>query len=422
MGQILGYVIDTEEPMFEGVNDSPDLDVTWRRHKDARFPIFIFEVESLATKASVDNPVKVFSRKTSVFEKPLFFFHIFLDASVGAGRIEYLKEHFDKLNYDGYVFDSQSEHLRFLKDILEQHMRLDTYFDLYRILELIRATNAFQTRLTETLDMLVEREYDLLPDSDFLLTIEALIVNYNDAELRNYYAEYLPIFLNSPRRAKQAYADPAARAYSTIIHHAIVLLTDSSQNRDKHFRRLRALEEAWQPWPLWAPYFGLSQDHDLMLLSEFPILLTLLCAAFAPHEAAGYFSTKLRTILAKINNYSDYNLHGLIWLLIASRISGDREAYEFARSIINGNGGIPMSTIANPPVSIIIDSPLLPFPPTDCQPIVPFDEWARWIRPHLKVASPELLRYLLDGLLIMRDGLDSRAEIATHCLNRSTET
>ncbi len=381
--------------------------------------MFIFEVESLATKASSDNAVKVFSRKTSAFEKPLFFFHIFLDASVGAGRIEYLKEYFDKINYEGYLFGSRSEHLRFLSDVLDQHMRLETYFDLYDVLDLIRKTEAFPISLTEALDLLKEREYDSLPDSDFILTLEAIIIESNDTEIRNYYLHYLPEFLNAARRVRQRYAEPSARAYSTVIHHAILLLADPSQDRDQHFQRLLALEVSWSPWPLWEPNFGLSQDHDLMLLSEFPILLTILCAAFARDQRAGYFSTKLTAILAEIRNYSQYNLHGLIWLLIASRISGDRNSYEFARSTINTHGGIPTYNVANPPTSILHDSPSLPFAAIDCQPVVSFEEWSGWIRPYMRDPKSDLLWYLLDGMLIMKDGLESRSEIAAYCLHLS---
>ncbi|MCA1788651.1 MAG: hypothetical protein LC667_02010 [Thioalkalivibrio sp.] len=406
--------------MFEGESSSPELDVTWRRHRDARFPMFIFEIESLATKSSSDNAVKVFSRKTSTFAKPLFFFHIFLDASIGAGRINYLKENFDKLNYEGYLFEPASERLRFFRDVLDQHMRLETYFALYEVLQLIRKAQAFPIPLTGALDLLIEREYDLLPESDFLVTLEAIIIDSNDPEIREYYLSYLPDFLCAPRRPRQCYAEPSARAYSTIIHHAILVLVDPSQDRKHHFQRLRALEVSWSPWPLWDPNFGLSQDHDLILLSEFPVLLTILCAAFAPDEAAGYFSGKLREILAEIKNYSGYNLHGLIWLLIASRISGDRDSYEFARSTINRHGGIPPRRIATPSISLAIDFPTLPFPATDCQPVVSFEEWSAWIGPYTRDPGPDLLWYLLDGMLIMRDGIESRAEIAMYCLHRAS--
>jgi hypothetical protein len=47
LGETLGYYPKTEEPMFPGDPGSPDLDITWRRNVHARFPLFIFEVESV---------------------------------------------------------------------------------------------------------------------------------------------------------------------------------------------------------------------------------------------------------------------------------------------------------------------------------------------------------------------------------------
>lgn len=159
----------------------------------------------------------------------------------------------------------------------------------------------------------------------------------------------------------------------------------------------------------------------MMLLSEFPILLTVLCAAFAPTESASYFSGKLKVILGKIKNVTFYNTHGLIWLMIASKIANDDESYEFARTIINTNGGVPKSVITSPTISILIDDPAKPFSPRDCEPVVAFEEWSDWIRPDLNTACSDLLWYLLDGLLIMRDGVQSREEIARYCLYRSAE-
>jgi hypothetical protein len=90
LGAALGYHVGLEEPMFPGNPSTPYLDVTWRRDRHAKFPLFIFEVESLPTKSATDNVVKVFSRRTPSFQKPLFFFHVFVEQPSDTGRIDYL--------------------------------------------------------------------------------------------------------------------------------------------------------------------------------------------------------------------------------------------------------------------------------------------------------------------------------------------
>jgi len=116
MGQILGYYSRGEELMFPGNPNSPELDVTWRRTEHAKFPLFIFEVESVSAKAASDNAVKVFARKTPAFEKPLFFFRIFLDDEVEPERIDYLTDSFDKLNDGTYRLKRDADNLRLVKD------------------------------------------------------------------------------------------------------------------------------------------------------------------------------------------------------------------------------------------------------------------------------------------------------------------
>jgi hypothetical protein len=109
LGKSLDYHVSHEEKMFQGQSNSPELDLAWRNNPNAKYPLFIFEIESLAAKSSSDNAVKVFSRRTSNFEKPLYFFHIFVDDSIGEGRIEYLKENYDKTNYNAYSIHKEND-------------------------------------------------------------------------------------------------------------------------------------------------------------------------------------------------------------------------------------------------------------------------------------------------------------------------
>ena len=419
LGETLGYYPKTEEPMFPGDLGSPDLDVTWRRNAHARFPLFIFEVESVSAKSASDNALKVFARKTPAFEKPLFFFHIFLDDSVGAGRIEYLKGNFDKLNYDTYLLNTKTHGFRLIKDILEQHTRLNSYFDLYSVIDLLQTQNVVNVSVPNVFNLLVESGYDRLAGADFLLTLESLIVNRNYSSVRDYYLTYLNRYLADKSRASQKYSYVVTRSYSRVIHHGLALLLDPAPNYDEVFQRLQDIEENFQPWGLWEPFFGLSQDHDLVLLSEFPLILTLLCAAFSPSPHATYFSQRLARILKEIRNFSHFNIHGLVWLLIASRIAGDRQSYEFARSTININGGIPFGLITTPSV-FVGDAPDTRFEnPENLVTIVPYDKWGAWIKPHLAKTQDVLLISVLEAFFVMNDPEWGRNSFASHCLQES---
>jgi hypothetical protein len=419
LGKILGYYPKTEEPMFPGDPGSSDLDVTWRRNAHARFPLFIFEVESVSAKSASDNALKVFARKTPAFEKPLFFFHIFLDDSVGSGRIDYLQQNYDKLNYDIYRLNTTTDGFRLIKDILEQHTRLNTYFDLYSVIDLLQTQDIVRLSVRDIFSLLVESGYDRVAGADFLLTLESLIVNRDYSVVRDYYLTYLNRYLASESRASQKYSYAVARSYSSVIHHGLALLFDPARNYDEVFQQLQDIEKSFQPWGLWEPFFGLSRDHDLVLLSEFPQILTLLCAAFSPSAHATYFSQRLARILKELRNFTHFNIHGLVWLLIASRIAGDRQSYEFARSVININGGIPFAFITTPTVFVGDDPDARIQNPENVVSVVPYDEWGAWLKPHLAKLQEDLLTSILEAFFVMNDPESGRNSFASHCLQMS---
>lgn len=164
------------------------------------------------------------------------------------------------------------------------------------------------------------------------------------------------------------------------------------------------------------PFFGLSRDHDRVMLSEFPLILALLCAAFSPSSHSAYFSGRLALILKEIRNFSHFNAHGLVWLLIASRIAGDQESYEFARSTINVNGGLPFELVTTP--SVFVDDEQDPrFPnPQNIVMIAPYDEWRAWTEPQLPDLGDDLLSNLLEAFLVTDDPERGRRAFASHCL------
>jgi hypothetical protein len=202
-----------------------------------------------------------------------------------------------------------------------------------------------------------------------------------------------------------------------VIHHGLALLFDPAPNHDEVFQWLRDIEDNFQPWGLWEPFFGLSQDHDLVLLSEYPLILTLLCTAFSASPHATYFSQRLARVLKEIRNFSHFNAHGLVWLLIASRIAGDRQSYEFARSTINVNGGLPFDLITTPSVFVGGAQDMRFENPENIVMIVPYDEWDVWVKPHLTKTHDDILTSVLEAFFVMNDPEWGRNSFASYCLH-----
>jgi hypothetical protein len=418
LGDLLGYFVTLEDLMFPGNPASPQLDVAWRRDEYARFPLFIFEVESEPTKSASDNVLKVFSRKTPDFQKPLFFFHVFVDQSIGKQRIEYLQDNYDRSNYATYLTSSVEDCDRLIFDILDQHFRLDSRLDLYALISLIEGQDVLKTKSDKVLQRLVETGYDRLGHANFLRALETLIVNEGFPVVREFYLPYLANYLSGDYPS-QKYYYLTATGYSFVAHYSILLLVGKEAKRSDVFQRLKTIEQNFRPWPLWAPYFGLSQDHDWILVSEFPILLTVLCAAFSSTEYSSYFSMKLRDILVEIR--PPYNWHGLIWLLIASKIARDEASYRFAQSTINKQGGMVFDAVVSPTLSMDDELNSQTLPTEDLVKIPDYPDWKDWFdqRGFSGDEEIDILKSIIEGLLIMNSWEEGRVGLARFCLQMS---
>ncbi len=444
-GRVLGYYVKPEESMFSGNPTSPDLDLTWRFNKHAKYPLFIFEVESISTKSASDNVLKVFSRKTSIFEKPLFFFHIFLDDSIGASRIEYLKENYDKLNYDTYLLSNPNDVFRLIRDILDQTMRLTTYFDLFSTIEIFESQNVFSIALVDILGLLVDRGYDRLPESNFLPILERLITEKRYNDVHDFYTAYLRNYLSQTQFVFDydhvgSYNNYYSGDFLRVVHYGILLISNEEKNLQNIFEYISKLESCFGTQISWKPG-SLLPGGEAFHLSHSPILLTLLCLGFSSSPYAIHFSEILMYIIKdKTEGFSHFNIHGLIWLLISSRISKDRKSYEFARLLINENGGIPISWITE--VTIDLDESYERFfddarydendvcIDTDCVDIVSYDEWDIWLSPYdlslpaYELKSQGLLRTILQSFVFTNsanDYVQGRRAFASYCLSKTLQ-
>jgi len=135
VGKVLGYVAKNEFPIDKKRTNSPAVDIAWLSDEDHDFPLMIFEVESKVIGAIANNPVKVFGLPNESFEKPLFFFHLFLEPLDSSTKVDNLKNLFGLYNYRTYDLTNGNEYTRLLCDIFSQHRRLYKKIDLESILK-----------------------------------------------------------------------------------------------------------------------------------------------------------------------------------------------------------------------------------------------------------------------------------------------
>lgn len=428
LGIILSYHVEEEEIMFPGNSTSPSLDVTWRKNRGDKYPMFVFEVESSATKSSTDNAMKVFAEKTKTFPKPLFFFHIFVKQNMKTRRIENLNRNYDSINYNAYLLNATSDSYQFMSDIINQHLRITSYLNLHGLIDLLENQKVLDVTSGQILNELLNLGYDKNEETNFIMELEQLIADKNFNSIKVFYLSYLPKYLAYETRPLNNYAFMLAVGYSDIIHYAIMLLFGNDEPNDKLiFKRLQEIENSYDFLSLWEPSFGLSEDHDFLLLFEFPLILVMLCIAFKPTSNSIYFSRKLKKILSSVT-VNHFTIFGFIWLLTASRIANDKKSYDFARSAINDHGGIPMKLLLSSFAFNFSIDELKEFYNAfeNPQNIPELSKWAEWIVGFNKKLEnsnnsyiENILSDIIGGFLLGEDRQRRRFSFALFCLQKS---
>ena len=426
LGQVLGYYPRKEEDMFPGIKTSSILDLTWRRNENEKFPLFIFEVESLPQKAAPDNAMKVFGWEAETYPKPLFFFHIFVNQTFETDRITYLRKQYDKYNYRVYRLTNEDDQSRLISDILSQHFLTEPTLNLYSLIDLLETQSVFKVTSFQVLTYLIERGYDQLENSNFLMELERLIAKKNYQPIRQFYISYLRTILSYTNPSLQVPRNHECEdfwgysPFAEVIHPALLLLVTKEPDYPSIFKEIMSIEEQWEFWEHWKLCLGLSNEHDMAALADYPLLLTLLCAAFALTQQALYFSSKLRDVVVEAQVSIRFYAHGLIWLLIAAQIAHDQDSYEFARSTINSTGGIPIDIIIKPPhypegAIELIDK-------SENRDIVPeFKAWKEWLQDRIPNIEIDILTTIIKAFLVCpsKDWDRWVSLFAIFCLQRS---
>lgn len=149
----------------------------------------IFEIESRVSNSAVNNPVKVFGQPNENFEKPLFFFHIFVKNSPNSTRISNMRRLFGTYNYRTYT--KEKDRVRLIEDIISQHRRLYSSLNIANIIGFITSSSFSDNEITKILIHIENLKFQ----TDFLKQYS--IASLHDKRFRNHYLRYLKRYVLS---------------------------------------------------------------------------------------------------------------------------------------------------------------------------------------------------------------------------------
>jgi len=417
LGETLGYSIMEEEPMFPDEKNTPFFDVTWRLIATSRFPLFIFEVESDLVKSSTDNAVKLFSKKTPSYIKPLHFYQIYLSNQPSSSRVLTLKEMFDSVNYSLINIEDRQELFNFLTTVIEKHLQFNSNIKLDEIITFL-LYHLNSDEINKLLNWFLVNGYDKEKGLDFNCSLERMILKFNVASIREFYLQYLPKYLKYEIRIN-SYFYLTSSGYSEITQHAINIYFNKNINYGSAYLEIEKIAKSYDPFYLWAPYFGISYDHKILLLSEFPIILSVLSLAFSCSQYAKEYSTIQYNLVKAYGGIDEWSLHSFIWLLISSQISENIEAYNYAKNMLNSKGGIELQLLLQPTTGVS-DEPEERIVNSKNDFIIPdYEGWSEALYDLIEYKDIDILKSIIDSLLIMNNPYDGREKLAQYCLLKS---
>ncbi|WP_157880588.1 hypothetical protein [Streptomyces sp. Root1310] len=356
LGKCLGYEVERERSV--GLRGAA-VDLAWYAAGDKWMPLMIFEVESKASSGMANNAMKVLSRDVDDFVKPLFLFHVVLKGSAANERISNLRRQWGSHNYRVYTLGLNGEVQRLVVDILSQHRRVTKQVDV----ESVSATLAKDS--WESVDQLavLSKLKNLNFSGDYLGGLAR--VSLRDPSLTS-------LYLDSLESIHLCGEDMSGR-YGGFIGDYIPGLLEISMliasGRITDAEGPRRLEE-WQERSGYGmrtigPYFGLSRDYDSFVLGVAPFVYGMAGMLLRGcSQSYQWLTMDLQSIVAgeQKREIADFAvLPGALWLIhisasglcvlpSKSRVDGDlKSAFEFARALVNGYGGVPDDVLDSPP-------------------------------------------------------------------------
>ena len=377
IGKVLGYVAKQEFPIDKKRTNPPAVDVAWLSDEDHDYPLMIFEVESKIIGAIANNPVKVFGLPNESFEKPLFFFHLFLETPDTSTKVDNLKNLFGLYNYRTYDLTKEGEYTRFLSDIISQHRRLYKKIDLEAIIKSLKGSVWKSLDLDKILIHIENGSFS----SNFLKTYGSFYLK--EPGFKNHYLRFLKSYMesNSNKTSFQNYGTHWGYQWVDPIHFAILINSDPTKQKE-YLDRFINWQEKSTYMSMIGPHFRLSRDYDEFIICLAPPFLAFLSTLVKGYQdGILYISEQLKIILEELSNsVPRTSFFSALWLLYIAATCQSEKYFNFSRDIINNNGGISERFLYSPPNSIPLDSH---------EDITEFKEWSEGLQEN-PIKVPEL--------------------------------
>jgi hypothetical protein len=344
LGSALGYVHESEYDVFSREDREGPVDVAWFRSDEDRFPLFIFEVETVASGQMSHNAGKVFAQDTKLFEKPLFLFHLIVDGTKQSARVDVAEEAYGKFNYRIYGVP-EGEATAALCDILSQHRRVSDQLD---IPALARCLGPWQE---VDLDRVWAHAEECHFRGAWLRSYATLALSRPESFLERLVGLLERGFGNERIEDQVGYGTYLGSYCSPAIHAGILAERDPRQGEER-LADLVGWQEGDGIMKMAAPYPGLSEEGDNFVFALMPSVWALLAVHFRCTEGARSWILEQMELVA--GPESGLGLVAFaataIWMAhIAAAGDGHEEQFEKIRERLNGEGGISAALLAHPP-------------------------------------------------------------------------
>ncbi|MBA9085990.1 hypothetical protein FHR92_002462 [Fontibacillus solani] len=348
LGEALNYHVESEFPVKKGINKQA-IDIAWFiDDNDIKYPIMIFEVESYSANGSSANPMKIFSKPNDEFEKPMFFFHLFVDSGNDPAVITDLEHQFGRNNYRIYEI-KKGDLERLILDVISQHRRINYNININSLVEFLvsgRECEEFAlNRVLSHLESLYKHKWnELLPIYAYLAQCFPV--------MNNEFVRFLDRKITSDMIVDDLYEDFIAFHFSYAVHLSILTCVKETS---EYIPKLKWWQEESSYMERIGPYFGLSRDYDDFITSYSGAYFGLL-AALLKEQPAGvkYILKQCIKILNQLNKHSDNVVfYNSLWALhIAASSIGCETEYDYVREYINQRGALNEQWIIEPPTTV----------------------------------------------------------------------
>jgi hypothetical protein len=332
---------------------SPEqLDVAWFAEEGQKYPLMIFEVESRVTNAAPNNPLKVYSKSSEAFEKPLFFFHIFLAVPSDRQKIENLLAEFGRHNYRVYTQENATQ---FIADVLHQHRRIRAGLNFGAFLTTLLTPAWPGLDLVAVVGLMEDLSFHNAAD---ILPAYATLVLSSRRSLVSEVARQLRARLSSGtlEHTTDSWDSYLGQSWAYPVYLGILASLSPGPDSIDCLKRLQQWQGTDACRPM-GPAFP-DRDHTEFVVGASPSLWALLAALFRQTPGAvKYVSEQMRDTLVSLDGWRpEHTFHAALWLLhVASLADGAAAEFEAARERINADGGVALGWLLEPPGAISIE-------------------------------------------------------------------